>query len=245
MTTAFDTDAPLVPLQKQGSGTPYIYFAHPKSDSYGDLCIVLKHKPAEGTPILVTPKDDGEGNISEETYALPGMRFFLVPNMVQHYSTVNDKNEVQHAVFPPNRAPDYEHREHVEGLVFAFYPGGITPARLTFRGPKCMAAHSMSNEAIAAQGAAWAAKSPDHATAVAGIPKAWQRVVGTITLTQETAKKASGNPPQKRQYIIADVNPLPASAADYGMLRAALAEKVTELTLESFNRRITEVRSKG
>lgn len=191
---------------KQVSSSQYVFFAHPRADKYGELCVKLQNpKLAEGSQILVQAGDN--------YVHLSPMRFMLVDKYVsQYWARLDARNTVLEASKSEVRA----WREHIDAIILVFTKSGVEPARCTFRGPKATGARKLHAEIRQASLPGWDSKSAEHAHA-AKLPQAWTRVVGTIALSEPI--KPKGDDPSKTPYTVADAVCKPISLAEYEALK--------------------------
>lgn len=226
----------VAPLQSTVESTPYVAFFSPKAKQVATIIAKLGDMP-EGTPYIVRP----DGSMER----LTNMRFWVTPLYAQFFATIDDSNAVLQAVFPPEKPPGKDYKEHIMAVVLVNTTRGIEPARLTFRTTKCPAARDVINEvlACATNPDQWAEQSADHAAAVSAIGKDWLRVCGIIVLKPEKAKS-----PPYRPYTQANAQVGPTSAGMFNRIMQSVssqdAQDLLAKCIEEHNKQLAAVKQK-
>lgn len=224
----------MAPIERELYSSPYLQFMDPRAKNYGDAVQKLGQLPV-GTPVLILP-----GGIM---YRLDNPQVWLTPFRFQHWSVINDKNQLlQSALLSENVPQDGKKwNEFVETVAIVMTHDGPIPARVGFKTVKTPAAHDIYgslNECVN-NPAKWQAQSVDHAAACSAIAQAWLRLHGVITL-----KAGKGD----YDYIQANASVKPTSAGQYAaivtMLNSEAGKKYLAACIEGHKEREIEVKKK-
>ena len=222
------------PLQREFFSSPYVQFMDTRSAKYADVVQKLGGTPP-GTPVLILPTGD--------MYRLDNMQFWLTPFRFQHWSVINDKNELLQSAVNVDQVPSDGKRwnEFIESIAIVMTHDGPMPTRIGWKTTKCNAAHDVYKalDDVVNAPQKFASISVDHAAAMQAIPLPWLRAYGIIQL-----KAGKGD----YDYIAANAMVKATSAGQYAAIAQMLAnadtKRILQTCIEGHNERITEVKKK-
>lgn len=221
------------PLERDFFSSPYIQFVDTRARNLADIIQKLGQVP-NGTPVLHLP--DGR------KYRLDNMQVWLSPFRFQHWSVINDKNELLQCALMLDNVPNDNKtwNEFVETVAVVMTHDGPCAARIGWKTTKTPAAHEIYNalEEATKLPEKWGAYSVDHAASLA-IPIGWLRAYGVIQL-----KAGKGT----YDYVQANSQVKPTSAGQYGsivkFMQAVEGKRMLQSCIDSHKEREQEVKKK-
>lgn len=228
------TSTPADDVQDSGAGSPYAFFAHTRNRKLNQIVQSIGRVPKDGEPIL---------SVDGKFVPLSPFKFMLNPQyLCQYWAQVDDQNNFTATSRKQQRARPWA--EYFDVIAFIFYGDSITPARITFKGPKCPAVRTLLAEIREASDLAsnWAGKSKAHAQASEAIKTPALRIVADVTMTHQTP---SGGFP----YDVADCTARPITSEEFQTVsdvwQTDAFKQAFAACVEDLNKRLTLMTKKA